>query len=271
MSSWYLLKVESADKKYKINLTYDDEGYSYLNSASTKFNIFSGTSSSSGIQYSGSFSVDGYHPTITTYVSGKKLTQITNSSGTETVNFVSTNDRNDLDDGQGLTLSTVKAKSLDKIEIVTGDKCQKFDFVYTYFQDGTNYTNYSFSKKLKLESVTQKSCDGSIVNPPYTFTYDGNFLVNRISKAIDHWGYYNGATQNETTLVNVPPSTNNGANYGASDRETNETHMKKGVLTDITFPTGGKTTFTYEANTISATEQTAPVPVFNLANCSLAN
>ncbi len=269
VSSWYLLKIESADKKYKINLTYADEGYSYLNSASTKYNVFGGTYPSSGVENAGSFSVDAYHPTLTTYMSGKKLTQITNNSGTETVNFVSNTIRNDLDDGQGLTLSTVRAKSLDKIEILTGDKCQKFDFVYTYFQDPLNNANASFSKKLKLESVTQKSCDGSITNPPYVFAYDGNFLAHRISKAIDHWGYYNGATQNETKLVNIPPTLGaNNYTYGASDRETNETEMKKGVLTDITFPTGGKTTFTYEANTVPATVQSAPVTVFNLANCS---
>ena len=156
VTSWYLLKVESADKKYKINLTYADEGYSYMNSASTKYNVFGGSYPSSGIENSGSFSIDSYHPTITTYVSGKKLTQITNSSGTETVNFVSNNIRTDLDNALG---SANPAKSLDKIEILTGDKCQKFDFVYTYFQDATNASS-SISKKLKLESVTQKSCDG---------------------------------------------------------------------------------------------------------------
>jgi RHS repeat-associated protein len=262
-SSWYLLRVESADKLYKINLTYADEGYSYINSASTKYNVFGGSYPSSGIQYSGSF-YDSNHPTITTYMQGKKLTQITNSSGTETVNFVSNTPRTDLDNAWG---SANPAKSLDKIEILTGDKCQKFDFVYTYFQDPLNNANASISKKLKLESVTQKSCDGSITNPPYTFAYDGNFVAHRISKAIDHWGYYNGATQNETALVNIPPTTINGASWGTSDRETNETQMKKGVLTDITFPTGGKTTFTYEANTISVSQQSAPIPVFNLGNC----
>lgn len=76
MSSWYLLKVESPDKKYKINLTYADEGYSYLNNASTKYNIFGGSNPSSGVETNGSYT-DAYHPTITTYITGKKFTQIT--------------------------------------------------------------------------------------------------------------------------------------------------------------------------------------------------
>jgi RHS repeat-associated protein len=264
IASWYLLKVESSDRKYKINLSYADEGYSYYSNASTKYNVFGGAVPSSGIEYSGSFHIDGYHSTLVSYMLGKKLTQITNGSVTETVNFIANTTRNDLDNALG---ASNPAKALDKIEIVSGDRCQKYDFAYSYFQDATN-SSFSFSKKLKLESVTQKSCDNTIVNPPHVFTYDGNFLAHRISKAIDHWGYYNGAVQNETKLVNIPPSTLYGASWGASNRETNETEMKKGVLTDIQFPTGGKTTFTYEANTVTETVQTAPISVFNLSNCS---
>ena len=68
VSSWYLLKIESADKKYKINLSYADEGYRYLNNASTKYNVFGGSVPSSGTENAGSFSVDSYHPTLTTYL-----------------------------------------------------------------------------------------------------------------------------------------------------------------------------------------------------------
>jgi RHS repeat-associated protein len=268
VSSWYLLKAESSDRKYKINLLYDDEGYSYLSNASVKYNVTSGTISAAGYQYASTTGIDAYHLTLTSYISGKKLIQITSSS--DIVKFVSNNIRTDLEDDKGRTpYSTKQAKSLDKIEVKTGDLCQQFDLAYTYFQDlNPAFTNLSIAKKLKLESVTQKSCDGTIIVPPYIFTYDGSFLAHRLSKAIDHWGFYNGAVSNETTIANIPPTQgSNGTSHGTSDRETNETEMKKGVLTDILFPTGGKTTFTYEANTAPKTVQSSPVQVFSMGNC----
>jgi RHS repeat-associated protein len=137
---------------------------------------------------------------------------------------------------------------------------------YDYFQDPASTTKSTY-KKLRLLDVTEKSCDDIIVNPSYTFTYDGNFLPHRLSKAIDHWGYYNGASGNEANAVNVPPTTTDGATFGASNRETDETSMKKGVLTQIQYPTGGKTDFTFEANTLSSFVQSSPTTVFSLVNC----
>ena len=280
ITSWYIVKIETADKKYSIAFTYDNEAYSYLNAASGKYTFQSACGQSQATEtFSYNSLMGSYHHVFRTNVEGKKISQI--KTTTTEVNFISTNVRTDLDYYYYATpYWNNYAKSLDKIEIKTGDRCQKFDFLYTYFQDNiTPLSNPgiapSVAKKLKLESLIQKSCDDTtIVNPPYTFTYEGNFLPHRMHKGIDHWGYYNGATSNETNTFNFPPTTvtipgtTQPFNQGSSNRETNETEMKKGVLTDITFPTGGKTTFTYEANTVPATVQSAPIPVFNIANCS---
>ena len=246
ISSWYLLKVESSDKQFNILLSYVDEAYSYLSNASVKWNVsIANTQISSGYDYTSNIG-DAYHKTRRSYMDGKRLTQITSS--TSTVNFGISTDaavfRNDLDINDISTTGGGRAKSLDKIEIISGDRCQKFDFAYTYFQDPTSVTTFatpSITKKLRLESLTQRSCDGTtIVNPPYLFTYNGNFLAHRLSKAIDHWGFYNGATANETTIDNIPASTIIPSNtafgpisHGNSNRETNETEMMKGVLTQI--------------------------------------
>jgi Domain of unknown function (DUF6443) len=270
-SSWYLLRVETSDKKYRIHLAYENEAYSYLTGASVKYTYFEPAQYNSGDPYQASSNtgIDPHHKTIRTYMSGQRLIQIT--STTETVQFKAANIRADLDDDRGFTdYSTTRAKSLDQIEITTGGKCQQFDFAYSYFQDSENPTpnNPSLAKKLKLESVTQKSCDGSIVNPGYAFSYNGTFLAYRLSKAIDHWGFYNGVTQNQNTRLNIPPTIwGNNRTLGTSDRETREMEMKKGVLTEIRFPTGGKTAFVYEANTISSLDQSPPITVFNLVNC----
>jgi RHS repeat-associated protein len=269
ISSWYLLKVETPDKLYKINLSYADENYSYLSPASIKWNVSIVTGQiKDGYSYTSNVG-DAYHKTHTTYMSGKKLVKITGT--TDSINFIGTNTREDLD---GIS------KSLDKIEIFTGTKCQKFDLVYGYFQDPTNVTAFatpSVAKKLRLESVRQSSCDGNIVIPPHIFTYEGSFLPHRLSKAIDHWGFYNGATTNETKIANIPltsitPDAGGFSpiSHGSSNRETNEAEMKKGVLNQIKFPTGGTTIFNFEANTIPTSIQLPPQNLRTIYSCPSA-
>ena len=116
----------------------------------------------------------------------------------------------------------------------------------------------AYYKRLKLDKVTEKSCDGTIVHVPYSFTYNGTFLPYRLSKSTDHWGYYNGVAANENLKVSVPPTTlpvsgtNTTFTYGSANKESNEIEMKKGMLTQIGYPTGGNTWFSYEANVVNA-------------------
>jgi hypothetical protein len=280
ISSWYLLRVESHDKQFFISLAYQDEAYSYLSNASGKFVKYVAQMSTNALScasvvnqyiysYDSNTEIDYNHRHFRTYMDGKRLSQITSS--TSTVNFGISPDANvyrtDLDVNGFSTTGGGRAKSLDKIEIITGDRCKKFVMNYDYFQDPGSTTKSCY-KRLRLLNVTEKSCDDvSIVNPSYTFAYDGNFLPHRLSKAVDHWGFYNGATGNEANAVNVPPTTTGGATYGSSNRETDETSMKKGVLTQIQYPTGGKTDFTFEANTVSTFVQSQPNTVFSLVNC----
>ena len=76
-------------------------------------------------------------------------------------------------------------------------------------------------------------------------------------------------------ITNIPPTTVTSAvaetptiSHGNANRESNETEMVKGVLTQIQFPTGGTTTFTFEANTVSAFGRSVAVPVYTLQSCS---
>jgi RHS repeat-associated protein len=281
ISSWYLLRVESHDKQFSISLNYQDEAYSYLSNASGKYinyaanintpnNTCFSTSEQYVYSYQSNTEVDYNHRHFRTYMDGKRLSQIISSTSTVNFGISATVFRTDLDDNGFSITGGGRAKSLDKIEIITGDRCKKFVMNYDYFQDPSNTTKSTY-KKLRLLNVTEKSCDETIVNPPYTFTYEGNFLPHRLSKAVDHWGFYNGATGNEANAINIPPttllSTTGTIPYGSSNRETNETEMKKGVLTEIQFPTGGKTSFTFEANTVPAAEPSPPVTVFSLVNC----
>jgi hypothetical protein len=278
-SSWYLVKIETSDKKFNIALDYVDEAYSYLNAASSKYTL---STACGGLNVTSSSSyntgIDAYHKTFRTYIDGKRLSQISCSSST--VNFAVSTDPNvyrlDLDDNSFSATGAGRAKSLDKIEIISGDRCQKYELAYSYFQDLSNPTpnQPSLYKKLKLNSVTQKSCDNTILNPPYTFTYDGNFLPYRLHKGVDHWGFYNGVTSNENYESNIPPTTvpvmNSTFTHGTANRETNDVEMQKGVLKEIMFPTGGKTSFTYEANTVSELGQGSIQTVLSMYNCASA-
>ena len=77
ISSWYLMKIESADKKYSISLNYADEAYSYINSASGKRTLsFSCGTVYSNNSFSSNANVDATHFILTTHIQGKKISQI---------------------------------------------------------------------------------------------------------------------------------------------------------------------------------------------------
>ncbi|MFM9837591.1 MAG: RHS repeat domain-containing protein [Cyclobacteriaceae bacterium] len=178
-----------------------------------------------------------------------------------------TNDRDDLDISR--YAGTRKPKKLNKINVVEGSLNKSFDFSYDYFNK-----QLSKAKRLRLESVMESSNrDGIRVSiPPHRFFYNGfdyvsssypeNLLPSKDSRSRDHWGYYNGANndgvyneesgQISKTLI---PSLKFSAvgvdiRYYGANRESSISHMKKGVLERIQYPTGGSTQFEFEANTI---------------------
>jgi YD repeat-containing protein len=275
VSSWHLVRVESHDGKFHIDMTYVDENYAYYQLASCSYGEW-GCTNGSGNGWGGGYSCfnsssiwDAEHPTIRFDIQGKRLDEI--ACSTTSVKFYGTNElREDL---RGHNTSGFSAYALDRIEISTGNYCSKFKFDYDYFHDLRTLGNYDIfeweeSKRLKLLSVQEIGCNGSDPKPPHTFTYHGStmtktisgesitrqFLPLRLSKATDHWGYYNGQGGNEDLLVNVPPttltnpSTGQAVTFGSANRDTYEAEMMRGALTKIDYPTGGHTTFGYEAN-----------------------
>lgn len=105
---------------------------------------------------------------------------------------------------------------------------------------------------LYLDKIKVTSSSPSDIEQ-YSFTYKA-FVLNKETRSLDKWGYYNGAhnstlvpTVNTQVVVDnqtkIVPITIPGGN-----REPNETAMQAGMLTDITYPTGGSTHFTYEAH-----------------------
>ena len=254
-STWYLYKMESVSGDHEINLTYDDISYRYgsrLGQSAQRgydatdggalkfFDLASLTANPNYLQW--------------TTVLGKEIAGITTSTGAVTVDFErSTTHRQDLVPRFG---STAKTYPLDKIEIssATGALCKVFELQTSHFISpdisGLDFDdpNHSDLYRLKLDRVTEKSCSGSIVKPPYEFTYDtSQTMVRRYSLGRDHWGYYNGHDQQTSLLPNGMVSTIDGNVFnGGGNRTPHTSKMKAWILTDITYPTGGRVHFDYE-------------------------
>jgi hypothetical protein len=129
-------------------------------------------------------------------------------------------------------------------------------------------TGNSFSLRLRLDSV--KEISGGIVNPPYVFTYnDAVLLPARNSKQQDLWGYFNGSLNPGTTLVPnlLQNDIINNVTYflGGADRRVDPTDAGAGALTQIKYPTGGSTTYTFEVNRAGDNQLIQAVPVNNSA------
>ena len=205
------------------------------------------------------------------FITGVSLNQITFTNGSVTFNPACY--RPNRFGRQSLALETdnanTEAKALESISISnTTGFCKKFRFFYSYFTDNTSvltghldnsYPNIQTDKyRLKLDSLKEQSCDNSIINSPYKFTYYSNFLPRRLSFAQDHWGYYNGAV-NERLV----PSYSIGNNYfvAGANRDSKWPEMQNGALTQIHYPTGGFTSMEFEPHaTWVNTTQYTPFP-----------
>ena len=139
-------------------------------------------------------------------------------------------------------------KGLEAIEVydVSGKLVKRIKLVQTY-----NKTKFS----LRLESLAIESPDGETAET-YSFTYKGD-CPPRNTRSIDKWGYYNGK-DNSTLVPTVTTnlSVNNYPYWGecvtvtipGGDRSPDEEAMQTGILTSVTYPTGGRTEFSYEAH-----------------------
>ena len=179
---------------------------------------------------------------ITASFSPKRIKEIIFPAGKVTFVYETIN-RTDLANNQALNKIKIWSYKPSTNSFVL---VKMFDLVQNYFTGGNN--------RLHLTEVKMQNSDSTDVGS-YLLTY--NTTVNLPayqSKARDFWGYYNGKTTNTSLLAqqSVGYSLNNGGSgnitVGSADRNAYETDMQANILTKITYPTGGYTTFEYEAN-----------------------
>ncbi|MFN4086533.1 MAG: RHS repeat domain-containing protein [Spirosomataceae bacterium] len=257
-STWKLVRIESADGQYSVDLTYTPESYAYGNR--DKEGIF-GTSGNLFNKIE---------------VEGHRLTQMVSSTGRDLIRWIpSTMTREDV---FSPIVGQKTAYSLSRVEIQQGAFCKKMDFSYQFTSDPTSAASGlddENKKRLLLTAVQEKSCDSTVVIPPYTFQYDinGNYLPHKLTAGTDHWGYFNGAENNKSFRYNIPYTLleyyngfqNIEAVEGGADKTAKSEFSKLGSLTKIQYPSGGFTQFEYEGNVAFDTIQTVNLTDLNLS------
>lgn len=249
-SSWYLYKVESADSQHSIKLSYTKEDYGYYSLAL------------------GQIDVASYDALVKNIMRGVRLDAITFTNGR--VAFIPGSNREDLvsdyctmDHNDNNRASP--AKALGSIEVYENgtDFCKRFELNTSYFVDNTNSLKGAFAsgvfpsmnlqtdrKRLKLNSITEMSCDGTEVKPATTFSYyDEDAVPRSLLFSVDHWGFNNGAVDNEWLVPAL--SLDGGKTFGSvkgmgmANRESSWPAMRAGTLQSISNPMGGVTEFIY--------------------------
>ncbi|WP_353483870.1 DUF6443 domain-containing protein [Haliscomenobacter sp.] len=292
-NSWYLIKIETHDRKFAVNYVYTSENYSYRSLASSRFaySQCDGATANFGLAVIGSTTGWSYgypgsldnitpiqaHPYMRSDIEGQRLSEINTTSGTTKVVFKASTNRQDVDDNPYNFNNPAKELDTIKVELGAAYRCKYFVLNQSYWAGNFYPNGKNEIKRLRLNSVQEQSCtttEPAVTIPAHTFEYETqsglpNFLPNRLSKAVDHWGFYNAAEfNNEDAPVNVPTTE---VTYEASttmytspsnvNRSTNTTALKYGTLRAINYPTGGRTEFTFEANTTP--DQETQLTAFN--------
>jgi hypothetical protein len=158
-----------------------------------------------------------------------------------------------------------------------GELIREFELLQSYFVGqetakvpGITYSNnverdYDL-KRLKLTGLVERSPGGNEAITT-SFTYDESLpLPQKTSFAKDLWGFYNGKSSNSSPLPSFKTVVNDISSEAqtlptafvdlqGADRSASITHAKAGMLTGITYPTGGSTHFEYELNDYRNTKE----------------
>ncbi len=239
-TSWYLSSITSPNSSRKVTFHYNNHTGNYHDRLPTEERIFGDTS----IKKQGSQirTEDRHDFKLLSFIQTEDLANI--KFAHQKVEFTATaglnSTRSDFDKEGQLNELVYK---------VDGVTVKKFVFSYDYLKVGAVTGDVT---RLKLKDISQFGRNNEEI-PGWKFTYTtgtaGYVPLN--SEEIDYWGYHNCETSNAGTTV-IPQIEEAGiVIWSGDDRDPDWNCAKKGMLETITYPTGGTTTFEYEANTIN--------------------
>jgi hypothetical protein len=132
--------------------------------------------------------------------------------------------------------STPGLKSHKLNKILISDNLESKTLLGYHFSY-TKYGQRDFLTKLYEYVPTQIGDGQTQTKPAYVFSYfTPEALPSTSTKATDHWGYYNGATNNSYYHLT------------GMDKEPHADYTKIGMLQSIKYPEGGTVTYDYEQN-----------------------
>lgn len=260
-SAWYLTQIQLPNSTKNISFEYNVSSVSYQDPITETLRELQKQNCSPG-SFGTACKMDGDHQFISlpsayeenysfTYTDVPTISKITFPNGT--IEFSEGNYRWDMKGG----------KAMDEIMIKENRATiKRFKLGHKYFSSSTHLaddigtatatTEADNTKRLCLADVTEYSGDNSSSKPPYLFSYyafdNKGWLPDRLhSKAIDHWGFYNGHTEN---INLIPPHIDENDIFHPTGglRNPVEDYAKVATLTKITYPTGGYTIFDFEQN-----------------------
>ena len=108
------------------------------------------------------------------------------------------------------------------------------------------------NERLRLDSIQEISGTGVNI-PPYKFSYNTTYILpDRLSTNQDFWGYYNHAGNGQFLTPTVQS-----AGYTGANRTVDTNYAQACMLTQVTYPTGGNTQYSYESNTANSSSVNA--------------
>jgi len=233
-TAWYLSEIIDT-KGAHIYFDYESYGYNYELSKSETITVATPLyqAGCSGSGATGPGYTKGPVITNTLTVSGKRLVKIRGNKPSSGV----------VDIAYGISHPEVTSYDMvSSISLVNSNNSAVENFNFEYL--------LTANKRVFLSKITERD-----PNKFYTFAYnDPEGLVSRLSKAQDHWGYYNGKNSNINYFPN-PSNLNNPSipselsyfNIGA-DKSADSSFNVKGMLEKVYYPTKGYTQLEYESN-----------------------
>ncbi|MEM9548232.1 MAG: RHS repeat-associated core domain-containing protein [Bacteroidota bacterium] len=250
VTGWYLKKIQNPITNDEINFHYSANGINYDLSYNETF-VFPW----SNIVPSGCGNAHSTTSCITNKTDhGVMLDSIVAQDGR--VHFINGHGRSDI----GVTGSGGNSR-IQEIHLKgrTGGLLKKFQLVQNFvLSPGTTPSNKTHSRyRMYLDELKEYGADHSFIKNYKFDYYQRDQLPARLSHNKDHWGYYNGASNSQSTplpltnlyllnrLQNLFPS------FVPANREADESKSYFGNLSRLTYPTGGTVDYTYEGNMVA--------------------
>jgi RHS repeat-associated protein len=235
-SAWYVTRIEDPNRPGQ-QILFDYEDYlidrDWVGFETRAYSDFGNPNSCAG-SFAGnsSFSLSRFS------IGGKRLARIRTSSGSQELRFEAKTKRTDVNTAFASSPNLYRLDDIVRI----GANGQVL---------GSHHLDYFYQGRLMLAAVQETAADGRTV-PPYAFHYDPTPLPPVNSRAVDHWGFYNGAN-NQTLLPEYLHRKADGwfVHFPGADREPHFDYTRASVLREIVYPTGGSVTLDYEPNEYS--------------------